>query len=53
MIYKCLVCGDILKKRLAEWDIRFCRCGKMGVDNRQDSYSRVIGAQKYIERVIK
>lgn len=51
--YKCKLCGCVLSEDLEDWTIKFCKCEKLGIDDTNGGFSRVIGSPKYFEKVRK
>jgi len=48
MKYQCKICKDIIESSSKPWDMRWCSCGKTGVDNHSppDTAHRVLGAYR-------
>ena len=52
MKYECMKCNDVVKSSPIRWDMKYCSCGSLGVDNHNppDDTHRVIGDFKQIKR---
>lgn len=43
--FKCRKCGDIVESSAEKWTMRYCKCGKLGVDDYHTGTYRVIGTE--------
>lgn len=51
MRYKCKKCGDILEPSKVRYDMRYCSCKSLGVDNLEFGGCRVVGSFEWVELV--